>query len=124
MWEACCEWDGPKNAAGYGVDGLSLVHRQVYQVTFGWTKNFICHACDNPPCRELAHLFEGTHQDNVDDMVAKGCESIEERSFAFCSVWLGTLAAAPSSNAFHCHSIEARGRGASALQARPMRARG
>lgn len=68
----CCEYDGPKNAAGYGFDGVRLIHRKVYQDAFGKTHKFVCHACDNPACIELAHLFEGTHQDNVDDMVSKG----------------------------------------------------
>ena len=31
-----------------------------------------CHTCDNPPCCNERHLFEGTRQDNVRDMMAKG----------------------------------------------------
>lgn len=32
----------------------------------------ICHRCDNPPCINVDHLFMGTHQDNMNDMMAKG----------------------------------------------------
>ncbi len=30
------------------------------------------HHCDNPPCIEPSHLFEGTQADNMHDMLAKG----------------------------------------------------
>jgi hypothetical protein len=33
---------------------------------------YICHHCDNPPCFNPAHLFEGTPLDNVLDAVKKG----------------------------------------------------
>ena len=32
---------------------------------------FACHTCDNPPCVNPNHLYEGTSRDNVEDAVAR-----------------------------------------------------
>lgn len=33
---------------------------------------FICHTCDNRRCVEITHLFLGTPNDNIQDMIQKG----------------------------------------------------
>lgn len=57
------------------VDGQQYkLHRFVYEMVTGEdiTTKVICHTCDNPRCVRPSHLFAGTHNDNVQDKVAKG----------------------------------------------------
>jgi hypothetical protein len=39
----------------------------------------VLHTCDNRRCGEIMHLFVGTHQQNMDDMVAKGRSLMGDR---------------------------------------------
>lgn len=74
----CWLWTASRNDDGYGVfrfDGkMTVAHRVVYFLHYGTDPgNFeVCHKCDNPPCCNPFHLFLGTHQDNMTDMVNKG----------------------------------------------------
>lgn len=74
----CIEWLAGKNANGYGVVHLwpksYLAHRISWMVVRGAIAEGLCvlHGCDNPACINADHLFLGTHQDNMDDMWAKG----------------------------------------------------
>lgn len=36
------------------------------------SKKYVLHKCDNPPCWNPDHLFEGTQSDNRADSIAKG----------------------------------------------------
>lgn len=74
----CKEWAGYKDKDGYGMkqyEGRPQgVHRLEWMKYNGPipTGMKICHHCDNPACYEIAHLFIGTHKDNMEDMVRKG----------------------------------------------------
>jgi len=73
----CWEWTG-SNDGRYGQatwDGHNIkAHRAIWIITYGEIPDglWVLHKCDNPKCVNPEHLFLGTHQDNMDDMKAKG----------------------------------------------------
>ncbi len=77
----CWPWKGAKDRKGYGVTSINgkffLAHRASYFFSRGSVdaKLKVCHTCDNPPCCNPSHLFQGTSKDNSDDMVSKGRQS-------------------------------------------------
>ena len=83
--EDCWEWRGQFNACGYGKfrltpNSMNLAHRVAWQIAHGPIPDglHVCHHCDNPPCCNPAHLFLGTHGDNMRDREIKGRGSIEK----------------------------------------------
>ena len=77
--DACWLWSRYRNACGYGVLGVggkatALAHRSCYAVYVSEIPEGVqvLHTCDTPACVNPAHLFLGTHQDNMADMYRKG----------------------------------------------------
>lgn len=77
----CWTWTGARHAGfGYGVVsnrpgiGATTAHRVSWQLAHGPVPPgmHVLHRCDNPPCSNPAHLFLGTHADNMRDMGVKG----------------------------------------------------
>lgn len=72
----CWLWNAQR-LFGYGrfkVEGkMRCAHHIAWMLTHGEIPHgmFLCHRCDNPGCVNPAHLFLGTHDDNMRDMVAK-----------------------------------------------------
>lgn len=73
----CILWLGCVAGKGYGVvcwQGHQVyIHRLAYQLEHpDETIDVIRHSCDVPNCWNMDHLHNGTTQDNIDDMIAKG----------------------------------------------------
>lgn len=73
----CWEWQGVMHHSGYGCfkdkGKFAYTHRASYEAFHGPINGlYVCHRCDNPKCCFPGHLFLGTHQENMDDMKAKG----------------------------------------------------
>ncbi len=74
--DECWEWTDYRLKGVYGWLSINNVsyyaHRVAYRLTYGKLGQNLCHKCDNPPCCNPNHLFEGSHKINSGDMVSKG----------------------------------------------------
>jgi hypothetical protein len=76
--DGCWPWTGGVDSQGYGAFGVEgkqwKAHRFSWELHNGHVPDglCVCHKCDNPPCRNPAHLFLGTYADNVRDCHKKG----------------------------------------------------
>ncbi len=79
--DGCWLWNAAKDQNGYGnfsVYGRSRgpVKAQRFSFAYHHQKDpdgfDVCHSCDNPPCINPAHLFLGTHHENMLDSKEKG----------------------------------------------------
>lgn len=77
--DECWPWQGSCHPKGHGYavkEGrVVYAHRLSLEMHLGRSLiegAMACHHCDNPPCVNPAHLYEGNSQSNVDDMIARG----------------------------------------------------
>lgn len=76
--DGCWMFLGPWTTHGYGhlsYDGqIFRAHRISYELNCGLVPEgkMVLHKCDHRYCINPEHLFLGTAQDNVNDMIAKG----------------------------------------------------
>lgn len=75
----CWLWLGAVTKAGYGIMGIDGSTRPATHISLELQGSerpapdqFACHKCDTPSCVNPAHLFWGTHSDNMADQKAKG----------------------------------------------------
>jgi hypothetical protein len=81
----CWVWTGATQTGGYGFIGVGsgrcdVTHRVSWVLEHGAIPDgqWVLHRCDNRQCVRPSHLFLGTSQDNVDDMMAKGRRRIRK----------------------------------------------
>lgn len=78
--DECWEWQASKDKLGYGWFRLKerpiLAHRfallgydALLPKNLFFNGSCVCHHCDNPSCCNPKHLYLGTHQDNMQDIV-------------------------------------------------------
>lgn len=76
--ESCWLWKGNSNKFGYGVFWIG---KPIFSHRYSWIvanvqeipqNMFVLHRCDIPACVNPKHLFLGTKNDNMQDMIRKG----------------------------------------------------
>lgn len=83
--DACWTWRGALYSTGYGRFWVCrsgavtpiLAHRLAFYLANHVDPglSFVCHACDNKPCCNPAHLQLGSNSDNIRDAITRGLKS-------------------------------------------------
>lgn len=75
--DSCHEWTSHIQSNGYGQFSkdckAQYAHRVAYEMENGKIEDglYVLHSCDNRKCVNPDHLFLGTFDDNMNDMVVK-----------------------------------------------------
>jgi len=78
--DECWEWTMSRYPSGYGHHGLRVLDRSTYAHILAFAlanngiraRNWVLHHCDNPPCCNPNHLYDGTPMDNAQDRERRG----------------------------------------------------
>jgi hypothetical protein len=113
----CIEWkhivhpDGYARVREYRRGPRRMAHRVIWEEVFGPIPDgmLVLHRCDNPPCINPAHLFLGTHTDNMRDRAAKGRDPNSRKTACpkghpYDAVWAGRRCCR------RCHAEDSRRR--------------
>ena len=93
--DECWLWLAGKYVGGYGALRTAYKGRKFVRAPrLAWAivngpipaGLWVLHRCDNPPCVNPAHLFLGTHKDNMRDREAKG-RNVMSRHPECSSLW-------------------------------------
>lgn len=77
--DECWLWTGTINSENYKCGRIKLNGKNELAHRISWVLHYgnipeemnVLHKCDNPQCVNHNHLFLGTHQDNMNDMINK-----------------------------------------------------
>ena len=70
--DECWPFNGVLDQDGYGRWYGKAAHRIAFSLEHGEPDNLVLHHCDNPPCCNPRHLYDGTQQENVRDREVRG----------------------------------------------------
>lgn len=83
----CWLWKGSSNYFGYGQVSVGRRPQMAHRIALGLdlgrpvkTGSLALHRCDNPPCCNPRHLYEGSAADNANDRVVRGRSNTEQLS--------------------------------------------
>lgn len=91
--DECWPWQGSTNRGGYGLFSVGsrcegsrrtlTASRLAFELHFGRAlEGLALHGCDNPPCCNPGHLFDGDDAANAADRARKGRSSVGSRQGA------------------------------------------